>query len=56
MAEEMGVPLLGRIPLDPRIGRCCDAGLSFVAECPESPAAAAYAAVVTRAWGCLCNN
>jgi Mrp family chromosome partitioning ATPase len=30
MAREMGVPFLGRIPIDPAIGEACDAGRPFV--------------------------
>ncbi len=30
MAQEMGVPFLGRIPIDPAIGEACDAGRPFV--------------------------
>ncbi len=30
MAEEMSVPFLGRIPLDPEIASRCDEGKAFV--------------------------
>ncbi|KAL0992538.1 hypothetical protein UPYG_G00094670 [Umbra pygmaea] len=46
MCEEMNLTLLGRIPLDPRIGQSCDEGKSFLVEFPESPAAAAYQSIV----------
>ncbi|XP_062840945.1 cytosolic Fe-S cluster assembly factor nubp1 [Trichomycterus rosablanca] len=46
MCEELALPLLGRVPLDPRIGRSCDEGKSFLTEVPDSPAAAAYQAIV----------
>lgn len=42
MAEEMNVPFLGKLPLDPRIGRYCDEGKNFLQDFPESPAALAY--------------
>ena len=48
MAQEMNVRFLGRIPLDPRIGRCCDEGKSFVTEIPDSPATKAYSHVVSE--------
>lgn len=48
MAEEMGVPFLGRIPLDPRLARCCDEGRSFLEEHPDSIAAKAYADIVAQ--------
>lgn len=42
MSEEMKVPFLGKLPLDPRLGKCCDEGTSFFEEFPDSPAVAAY--------------
>src|SRR2546425_408007 len=41
-AKELGVPFLGRIPLDPRIVVGGDAGKPFVLEHPDSPAAKAF--------------
>ena len=41
-AKEQGIPVLAKIPLDPRIGKALDSGLSFFTEHPESPAAKAY--------------
>ena len=46
LAAESGVPFLGCIPLDPRIGRCCDEGKSYLSEVPDSPATQAYKAIV----------
>ena len=46
MAADMDVPFLGKVPLDPRIGRCCDEGKSFLSEVPESPATAAYKQII----------
>nr|XP_046196835.1 cytosolic Fe-S cluster assembly factor nubp1-like [Oncorhynchus gorbuscha] len=46
MCEEMNLTLLGRVPLDPRIGKSCDEGKSFLTEVPDSPAAAAYHSIV----------
>ncbi|XP_076839953.1 cytosolic Fe-S cluster assembly factor nubp1 isoform X1 [Brachyhypopomus gauderio] len=46
MCEELALPLLGRVPLDPRIGRSCDQGKSFLTEVPDSPAAEAYRTIV----------
>ncbi|KAJ2161002.1 cytosolic Fe-S cluster assembly factor nbp35 [Coemansia sp. RSA 552] len=48
MCEELGVPLLGSIPLDPSIGRACDHGTSFLDTHADSPAAKAYAQVIGR--------
>jgi Mrp family chromosome partitioning ATPase len=37
-----GIPILARIPLDPRIGFSLDLGRTFLRDFPESPAAKAY--------------
>jgi ATP-binding protein involved in chromosome partitioning len=36
LAEEIGVPLLGRVPLDPRLRECADEGEPLVAADPDS--------------------
>jgi ATP-binding protein involved in chromosome partitioning len=41
LAGELGIPLLGRIPLDPRLRESGDAGEPAVLAAPESPAATA---------------
>ncbi|KAI1315242.1 cytosolic Fe-S cluster assembly factor nbp35 [Mortierella claussenii] len=48
MAEDTHVRFLGSIPLDPRIGKSCDQGLSFLEEYPESPATKAYQDIITE--------
>jgi len=50
MVKEMGLELLGKVPLDPRIGASCDEGKSFLDEYPDSPATAAYLDIVQREW------
>jgi ATP-binding protein involved in chromosome partitioning len=45
-AGEMGVPFLGRVPLDPRIVESGDSGMPFVEAFPDSPAAAAFLKIV----------
>ena len=47
-AKELGLPFLGRIPLDPRIVVGGDAGKPFVLEHPDSPAAEAFAECVQQ--------
>jgi nitrogenase subunit NifH len=42
MAEDMNVTFLGRLPLDPMIGKSCDNGKSFLSQAPDSPAAIGY--------------
>lgn len=37
MCQEMDVKFLGKLPLDPRLARCCDEGKNFVAEYTDSP-------------------
>ena len=46
LAREMGVPFLGEVPLDPRIGMACDYGESFFDAYPDSPACKALLRVV----------
>lgn len=45
-AKELGLPFLGRIPLDPEIVVGGDAGKPFVLEHPDSPAAKAFQGIV----------
>ena len=45
-AKDLGLPFLGRIPLDPRIVVGGDAGKPFVVEHPDSEATKAFRAVV----------
>jgi ATP-binding protein involved in chromosome partitioning len=47
-ALEMGVPFLGRIPIDPRIVVSGDEGRPFVAGTGDSDAARAFAAIVDK--------
>lgn len=37
-AEELGVPFLGRIPIDPEVVRAGDAGIAYVVDQPDKPA------------------
>uniref|UniRef100_A0A5F9C260 Cytosolic Fe-S cluster assembly factor NUBP1 n=1 Tax=Oryctolagus cuniculus TaxID=9986 RepID=A0A5F9C260_RABIT len=46
MCRDLAVPLLGRVPLDPLIGKSCDKGQSFFAEAPDSPATLAYRSII----------
>jgi predicted Fe-Mo cluster-binding NifX family protein len=45
LAQEMGVPFLGKVPLDPQVVNSGDAGTPFVQRFAESPAAQAFAEV-----------
>lgn len=46
MCASLNLPLLGKVPLDPRIARSCDEGKSFLNEVPDSPAAEVYQRIV----------
>jgi ATP-binding protein involved in chromosome partitioning len=48
MARELGVPFLGRIPIDPRIVQLADEGKPFVTHNPDSEAAKAFGDIVDR--------
>ncbi|KAN0130864.1 P-loop containing nucleoside triphosphate hydrolase protein [Lactarius tabidus] len=48
LAKEMGVELLGSVPLDPRIGKSADYGVSFLEEYPDSPGTTAYLSIIER--------
>lgn len=53
LAEEMGIPFLGSVPLDPRIGMACDYGESYFDSFPDSPACIAFQGVVKNLAGQL---
>ncbi|RJX19999.1 MAG: ATP-binding protein [Desulforudis sp.] len=38
LAQELGVPFLGRLPLHPEVSQACDEGVPFVYKFPQSPA------------------
>lgn len=46
LAREMGVPFLGKVPLDPQVVDSGDAGTPFVQRFAASPAAQAFAEIV----------
>lgn len=47
-ARELGVPFLGRVPLDPRVVVSCDEGRPFVEAFPDSEAAKAFRQIAVR--------
>lgn len=51
MAEEMAVPFLGSVPIDPLIAESCDEGKAFVESAASSSAAGAFREIVRG----LCN-
>lgn len=48
LCADLGIPFLGSVPLDPRIGRSCDRGESFFDEHADSPASTAILDVVDK--------
>jgi Mrp family chromosome partitioning ATPase len=47
-AKEMGVPFLGRVPMDPRIVESGDSGTPFVESFPDSPAGRSFLRIVKK--------
>jgi predicted Fe-Mo cluster-binding NifX family protein len=47
MAADMGVPFLGRVPIDPAVGEACDDGKPFVYHYSRTETAKAFERVVT---------
>jgi len=48
LAEEMNVPFLGAIPIDPAIAEDCDAGKSFIEASANSPASASFREIIEK--------
>lgn len=48
MCQNLKIPLLGKVPLDPHIGKSCDKGQSFLIDAPDSPATLAYRSIIQR--------
>ncbi len=48
LADELGVALLGEVPIDQALREHCDAGTPVVVEAPESPAAQAFLSIAEQ--------
>jgi len=48
IAEELGIPFLGSIPIDPKICEGADKGVSFIVEHADSPASKAFMEIVGK--------
>ncbi|KAJ3273834.1 Cytosolic Fe-S cluster assembly factor nubp1 [Terramyces sp. JEL0728] len=48
LCDEMRVPLLASVPIDPRIAKSCDLGQSIFEEYPDSPAVKAYDRIISQ--------
>ncbi len=51
VSDEMGVELIGSIPMDPKVALDSDSGVPFIYSNPDSPAAIAFNGVVERILG-----
>jgi ATP-binding protein involved in chromosome partitioning len=51
LAEELGVPLLGRVPLDPVLRECGERGEPVTLGAPESEAAVAIGSIAKAVVG-----
>jgi Mrp family chromosome partitioning ATPase len=51
-AGKMGIPFLGRIPFDPEMVACGDAGMAFQEKFKDSPAAKAFQAIAEKMAKC----
>ena len=47
-AAQMTVPFLGRIPFDPEMVSCTDAGVAYLEKHPDSPVSAAYTSIAEK--------
>jgi len=48
LSEEFGLPLLGKIPLDPTIGRGCDSGVPLMISFPDSEAGRIFQVIAEK--------
>jgi len=48
VAQELGIPMLGKIPIDPRIVESGDSGAPFVLNAPDSDAARVFGEIVGK--------
>jgi len=46
MCEDLNVPFLGGLPIEPLVARACDEGVNFIQENPNSPTCKALENVV----------
>ena len=48
LSQEFGIPVLGKVPLDPRLMKACEDGVPLREAHPDSPAVAALDAIVDK--------
>lgn len=55
MCREMDVIYLGKLPLDPKLTRCCDEGIDFIEQNSKSPTVIALNEIVTKVYSYFDN-
>lgn len=55
LCARRALPLLGALPLDPLLARCCDAGQDYTQELPAAPAALALHDIVNSEYNTLAH-
>jgi ATP-binding protein involved in chromosome partitioning len=48
LSQSSDVPILGRLPFDPRLADCAERGALFVREYPDAPLAKQFAAIAAN--------
>ncbi|MGQ9624020.1 MAG: Mrp/NBP35 family ATP-binding protein [Candidatus Bathycorpusculaceae bacterium] len=48
MADSLGIPFIGSIPIDQKISKASDKGIPFIVEDPESPASKAFMEIAEK--------
>lgn len=48
MCKDLNVPYLGSLPVDSRLARCCDEGIDFITDMPDSPTVKCLKEIVNR--------
>lgn len=57
MCEDLGVPFLGSLPLDPLLARYCDEGKDYLTELPDNTATKALREIIeSMKWTYLFNS
>mmetsp|Transcript_28404 Transcript_28404/g.44010 ORF Transcript_28404/g.44010 Transcript_28404/m.44010 type:complete len:311 (-) Transcript_28404:95-1027(-) len=51
LCQELNIPFLGSIPLDPLLARACDEGRNYTEEFQESPVSVAYSSILDKIKG-----
>jgi ATP-binding protein involved in chromosome partitioning len=55
MADDLGIPFIGSIPIDQKISQASDKGIPFIVEDPDSPASKAFMEIAEKVEAYLKN-